>query len=231
MLKRLLRRPAVQAALARLLAAWLGFVHRTTRWQLSLHPETEALLRAGRPFILALWHERLLPLVCQWRRFPDPAHAPRIALHMLISGHRDGRMIAAIAARIGVHSVEGSSSRGGQAGLSRLLGLLAAGTAAVGITPDGPRGPRRVVQPGVAALARLSGRPVVCAGAATRRHRRLRSWDRMMLSLPFGPGALVVGPPLRIGRDEDQQAALAAITAALNAVTDEADRLAGVPPA
>lgn len=229
MLKRLLRRPAVQAALARLLAAWLGFVHRTTRWQLSLHPETEALLRAGRPFILALWHERLPPLICQWTRFPDPAHAPRIALHMLISGHRDGRMIAAIAARVGVGSVEGSTSRGGLAALSRLLALLAAGDA-VGITPDGPRGPRRVAQPGVAALAQLSGCPVVCAAAATSRHRRLKSWDRMMLSLPFGTGALVVGAPLAIGRRDDPQAALDAIKAALDAVTDQADRILGLMP-
>ncbi|MCC7283330.1 MAG: DUF374 domain-containing protein [Acetobacteraceae bacterium] len=228
MLKRLLQSAVVQAALAALFAWWLRFVHRTTRWQLELDPATGALMQGARPIILALWHERLPPLVCQWTQFPDPARGPRQPLHFVISGHRDGRLIAAIAARIGVPSVEGSTSRGGAAALARMLALLASGEASVGITPDGPRGPRRMPQPGVVALAKLSGCPVVAAGAATAHNRRLGSWDRMMLSLPFGKGALVVGPPLAIERGADQAQALAAIRQALDTVTARADSLVGI---
>jgi lysophospholipid acyltransferase (LPLAT)-like uncharacterized protein len=229
-LKRFLKRPGVQAALAALLAAWLAFVHRATRWQVVLHPETRALLDAGRPIILALWHERLPPLVCQWTRYPERGQGPKLPLHFVISGHRDGRMIAAIAARLGVPSIEGSTSRGGREALARMLTLLSSGTAAVGITPDGPRGPRRVAQQGVAALAQLSGCPIVCAGGATRHNLRLKSWDRMMVSLPFGRGAMVVGPPLALARRGDQAEALARIKAALDEVTDQADRLVGLTP-
>ena len=229
MLKRLLAHPRTQALLAWLLAAWLGFVHRTTRWQLQIDPAAADLFRNGRPLILALWHERLPPLVCQWTRLSDPATRPPHRLHFVISAHRDGRLVAAIAAHVGVASVEGSTSRGGREAMQRMLALLKGGQAAVGITPDGPRGPRRVAQPGVAALAQLSGAPVVCAGAATARHRRLRSWDRMMVSLPFGRGALVVGAPLAIDRRADQADALAAITQALNAACARADALCGVP--
>lgn len=230
MLKRLLRRPGMQAALASLLATWLRFVHRTTRWQLVLDPGAEALLRQGGAFIVAAWHERLSLLVCHWARFPDPTRRPRQPLHFVISGHRDGRIIAAVAAHHGVRSIEGSTSRGGREALARMLTLLGTGSVAVGITPDGPRGPRRIAQAGVAALARLSGRPVVCVAAAASRNRRLKSWDRMMLALPFGHGALVVGPPIAIGRGDDPQNALAMIQAGLNQVTEQADRLVGLVP-
>jgi lysophospholipid acyltransferase (LPLAT)-like uncharacterized protein len=229
-MKRLLADARVQGALAWLLAGWLGFVHRTTRWQVVMAPESEALMRQGRPLILALWHERLPPLVCQWTRFPDRGRAPVHPLHFIISTHRDGRLVARIAANIGVATVEGSTSRGGREALQRALAILAEGQAAIGITPDGPRGPRRVPQPGVAALAKLSGRPVVCAGAATARNRRLKSWDRMMLSWPFGRGAIVVKPPLSVPRDMPQQQALDAIKALLDDACHEADTLVGAAP-
>lgn len=209
---------------------WLLFVHRTTRWQLEVDAASAALLRSGRPLIVAFWHERLPQLVCQWTRFPDCARAPVLPMHFMISGHRDGRLIAAVTARLGVASVEGSSTRGGATALARTLALLEGGKAAVGITPDGPRGPRRIAQPGVAALAQRSGCPVVCAGAATRFSRRLGSWDRMMLSLPFGRGALVVGRPVAIPREADPSAALAEIKAALDHVCDRADAMVGLAP-
>jgi hypothetical protein len=218
----------MQAALAVLLAAWLGFVHRTTRWRVEMDDESTALLTGGAPFILALWHERLPPMVCQWTRFPDRARAPVLPLHFVISGHRDGRLIAATAARIGVASVAGSTSRGGAAALAAMLALLRSGQACVGITPDGPRGPRRVAQPGVAALAAISGAPVVPAAAATRHQFRLGSWDRMMLSLPFGRGCLVVGPPVAVAREAPQATALAAIGAALDAACARADCAVGL---
>jgi lysophospholipid acyltransferase (LPLAT)-like uncharacterized protein len=71
---------------------------------------------------------------------------------------------------------------------------------------------------------------VVGAAAATRRHRRLASWDRMMLSLPFGAGALVVGAPIAVARRADQAAALAAIEAALNQACAQADTMLGLAP-
>jgi len=97
------------------------------------------------------------------------------------------------------------------------------------ITPDGPRGPRRQAAPGVAQLAALSGAALVPVGAASTRHRRLPSWDRMMLPLPFGRGVLVCGPPIRVARGE-ADAALPGIAAALDAAAAAADAACGIPP-
>jgi lysophospholipid acyltransferase (LPLAT)-like uncharacterized protein len=117
--------------------------------------------------------------------------------------------------------VVGSTREGARAGALGLLRRLRQGHF-IGITPDGPRGPRRRAAPGVAELAAMAGALVCPVGASTSRARRFRSWDRAMLPLPFGRGVLVLGAPIGVGRDE-AAAALPAIEAALTAACDTAD--------
>ena len=230
MFRRLIRHPSMQAALARLLGLYLFAVYRTTRWTLLGEEHLRAALRPapgqGRPAVVAFWHETLpmIPplLLCARRRMPEVA---AMGAHVLVSRHRDGRFVGAVVRRYGVGLVHASTSRGGAAGLRTMLRLLAAGDI-VGVTPDGPRGPRRVAAPGVAQLAALSGRPVLpCAGRSTRQ-RLLGSWDRMRLPLPFGRGVLVCGPPMTVPREargEASSSSLADIAAALSAACDAAD--------
>ncbi|HTW26318.1 MAG TPA: lysophospholipid acyltransferase family protein [Acetobacteraceae bacterium] len=178
----------------------------------------------GRPCIVAFWHERLPLMPVLWRIARRRWRAPGRA-HVLVSRHRDGRLIGAVVGRFGLDAVHGSSGRGdkgGAAGMRSLLGLLAAGDH-VAITPDGPRGPRRQAAGGVAQLAALSGAPVLPAAAQCSRRRVLRTWDRMVLPLPFGRGVIVCGPPLAVPR-EGWEASLPAIAAALDVAAAEADR-------
>ena len=167
-------------------------------------------------------------LLCARRRVPEMA---AMGAHVLVSRHRDGRFIGAVVRRYGVGLVHASTSRGGAAGLRTMLRLLAAGDM-VGVTPDGPRGPRRVAAPGVAQLAALSGRPVLPCAARSTRQRVLGSWDRMRLPLPFGRGVLVCGPPLTVPRGPvaRRRASLADIAAALTAACDAADAWAPERP-
>ena len=102
--------------------------------------------------------------------------------------------------------------------------MLEAGDHVV-ITPDGPRGPRRVAAPGVAQLAALSGMPVLPCAAQTSRRWTLRSWDRMVLPLPFGRGVIVCGAPIAGARATAPRRRCRAIAAAITAATD-----AGRPP-
>jgi len=227
MLRRLTRHPAAQAALASLLGLYLLAVYRTTRWTLLGEEHVRAAMRPGagrgRPTaIAAFWHENLPMMPALWtaarRRLPDTVPA---AAHVLVSRHRDGRLVGAVVRRFRVGLVHASTSRGGAAGLRSMLRLLAAGDMVV-ITPDGPRGPRRVAAPGVAQLAALSGVPVLPCAARSTRQRVLGSWDRMRLPLPFGRGVLVCGAPVAVARDGGD-AALAAVAAALSAACDAAD--------
>jgi lysophospholipid acyltransferase (LPLAT)-like uncharacterized protein len=128
---------------------------RSIRWTTRIRQEGKepvlAAIAAGRPFILAFWHGRL---------FLMPYAYPGRRIAILISEHRDGEMISRTMARFGFSTARGSSTRGGSGGLREIVRHIRSGFDAA-FTPDGPRGPRHVVQPGVIAAARLSGAPII----------------------------------------------------------------------
>jgi lysophospholipid acyltransferase (LPLAT)-like uncharacterized protein len=128
------------------------------------------------PIIAAFFHEDQLPMVALHRGLGFSGLASRSA---------DGALLAGVIARLGYGVVRGSSSKGAVAGaLAALRRALGEGHS-VGIAVDGPRGPRRVAQPGAAALAALSGRPLLLLTAHAQPAWRASSWDRFLLPLPF----------------------------------------------
>jgi lysophospholipid acyltransferase (LPLAT)-like uncharacterized protein len=224
MLKRLLRHPWVGQALARSLSVYLALAYRTTRWTFDGRDHAAPFF-GGAPVILAFWHERL-PLLPQLWRYANASLEGRrrkSRMHVLVSRHRDGRFIGDIVNFFKLDLVYGSSSRGGAAGLRSMADLLAAGHQ-VTITPDGPRGPRRQAAPGVAQLAALSGVPILPCSAQTSRRWVTRSWDRMVIPLPFTRGVLVCGEPIAV-MGESWVERLPAIEAALTAAVERADLL------
>ena len=228
MLKALLRRPGTQAALARGAGSYLAYALRTTPWTLR-GAENLAPFVAGKPAIIAFWHEMLPMMSALWLRARDErlaAGRPAGRVHVLVSRHSDGRFIGEVVRRFGFDLVHGSSSkrgedRGGQEAIRALSAVLAAGDQ-IAITPDGPRGPRRHAASGVAQVAALAGVPVVPVGAASTRARRLPTWDRLAMPLPWGRGTLVCGAPLEVDA-QDVNAALPGIEAALTAAADQAE--------
>ena len=174
---------------------YIRFVYRTNRWMVVGAEHPRRLREIGRPFILAFWHGRLQMIPMAWQRL-----AP---IHMLISSHRDGRIIADSVAHFGVQSVAGSTRRGGSTALRPMVKALAAGDC-VGITPDGPAGPAMVASAGIINVARLARVPIVPVVFATSRRRVLRTWDRMHVALPFGRGVFLWGEPIDIEPDLDE---------------------------
>lgn len=230
-LKRALRRAWVQRVLAGLAGLYLALALRSTRWTLD-GAENLAPCLDGRPMVVAFWHERLPLMPALWllARRRGRAQGATLRAHVLVSRNFDGRLIGAIMRRFGVSVVHGSTARdgvdkGGAAALRGLLEGLAGGSNAV-VTPDGPRGPRRVAAAGVAQLAALAGVPVLPCAAQTSRRLVLGSWDRMVLPLPWGRGVLVCGAAVTVPRD-GWQAALPSVQAALNAAAERADALCG----
>ncbi len=143
--------------------------------------------------------------------------------YMLISRHGDGRLIAFAIRLLGIHSVAGSSSRGGLAALMELCRRVEAGSD-VGFTPDGPRGPRHECKAGVVAVAQRSGAPIIPMSYSTQRRWQLSSWDGMIIPKPFSRGVVVLGEPVKIAPDEDQESARIRVQQALNSITEQADR-------
>jgi lysophospholipid acyltransferase (LPLAT)-like uncharacterized protein len=143
--------------------------------------------RGLRP-IYSFWHGRQLAL----------AYSHRYSkIQIMISEHGDGEMIAQVTDQLGFGSVRGSTTRGGMRALRALARKTRAGFD-VAITPDGPRGPRHVLQPGAIAAAMITGCPLVPATVAAWPRWNFRSWDRFMVPRPFADVIVLFGEPMYV---------------------------------
>ena len=158
--------------------------------------ELDRRLAGGERCIYALWHARMLPLIYAYRGQGVAA---------LVSRSRDGELIAGIIERIGYVAARGSSTRGGRQGFSELVRFAGQGRSLT-ITPDGPRGPREVVKPGLVWLASLSGLQVVPVASASRQSWVLRSWDGFRVPRPFAEVLISYGEPVRVPPGLDESA-------------------------
>jgi len=196
--------------------AWL--IGRSLRWEEEGRRHLAAARASGRPILFVFWHNRLLH-VCY--------RIAREGLVMMVSQSRDGDIIARVAHDQGIASVRGSSSRGGTAALRALARAMKERGLCGGITPDGPRGPRYVLQPGALLAARLAGALIVPLALGFSRKHVFSSWDAFQLPFPFSRARLVFGEPVSLPGGEGGAAfeeRRADLERRLAAVTEAADR-------
>ena len=145
------------------------------------------------PVIFCLWHNRLASSMMVHRRYPRKLAA-------LVSASKDGALLAAVLGKFGVAQVRGSSSRRGP---QALLELTTRGQMGydLAVTPDGPKGPRYIVQAGVISLAQITGFPIVAVTCNTHRKISLKSWDGFQLPLPFSRCELFLNKPMYVPRE------------------------------
>ncbi|MFO7694956.1 MAG: lysophospholipid acyltransferase family protein [Vicinamibacterales bacterium] len=178
------------AAIAAVLYPAFALLGLTLRWRVEGREHLEALTRDRRPYILSLWHGRILSLMLFFRRR---------GIVVITSENFDGEWIARIITRFGYGTARGSSSRKARAATLQLVREIRAGHPAA-FTLDGPRGPARVAKPGAAWLAGATGAPLLPAHAEAERSWALRSWDRTQIPKPFSRVAVVIGAPLPVPR-------------------------------
>lgn len=148
--------------------------------------------------IYAFWHSRLLVTSFIFRKTGKTA---------VVSSSKDGRIAADVAMKWGHEIIYGSSSRGGLAALRQCVKVLRKG-GSIAITPDGPRGPKEVVKPGVAQIAIMSGAPVVPISVEADRAWHLKSWDRFMIPAPFAKLTITLGEPIYPAADFSEKETL-----------------------
>lgn len=222
-----LRYPAIQITLAWLLAAWMRFCFATIRWTYENQQVAEDVWKQGGGVLAVFWHSRIgLSPACWPLDRATPAKA-------LISLSADGEFIAKAVARQGFPAVRGSSANKDKAdrakGGSQALrdGLRQLKDGGLAITPDGPRGPARQMAEGLPLMAKLSGAPALFIGMSCSPAIRLNSWDKAVLPLPFGRGA-IVWDVARYPKDADLADVARDWTERLNAVEARADALTGL---
>jgi lysophospholipid acyltransferase (LPLAT)-like uncharacterized protein len=161
---------------------WMG----TIRYRLAyaddkVHPTDPRRER----YLYAFWHESILFSA----RF-------RTRIHILVSQHGDGELIARTCLHLGKGTVRGSTTRGG--GQALLDMAERSRRTHLAVTPDGPRGPRRRVQMGLILLASRTGLPIVAFGVGWSRAWRAGSWDRFAVPLPYSTAYAVAAPTIRV---------------------------------
>lgn len=188
------RSKRTQAALIpALMSPVLEFLYGTCTWRYVHREHLDDLRRTKQPHIMAFWHGRILTSMMGFR---DLGYKP------LISENFDGEWIRAVSGHFGWGAVRGSSSRGGARALIQMKRELAEGLN-MAFTPDGPRGPVRIVQPGIIWLAKTTGCPIVAVRSDATRRRLLKSWDSHLVPSPGAEVTLDVARPMYVAADAD----------------------------
>jgi lysophospholipid acyltransferase (LPLAT)-like uncharacterized protein len=221
--KRLASTPWVQKTVGVVAAEYLRMVWNTSRFELEPPDIYETVLQEM-PVILAMWHGQhfLMPFIKH--------KGEKFRAKVLISRHRDGEINAIAAEWLGIGTIRGSGDhgsefnrKGGVSAFREMLTALEQGYN-IALTADVPK-VARVAGLGIIKLAQMSGRPIYPVAIATRRRIEFNSWDRSALNLPFGRGARIVGPRVRVPYDADEAALVAAqreLERALNTATERA---------
>jgi lysophospholipid acyltransferase (LPLAT)-like uncharacterized protein len=200
--KKLVRTPWVQSALAWLVSAYLNATLATMRWRFENREAADAAVASPSGAIACFWHGRIaLAVACRRVLKAKPRR-------VLISNSPDGELIAKIVRRLSFPAIRGSSTtdrraprRSVQAFRDALRFLDAGGV--VAITPDGPRGPAEEMPEGPVMLARARQTPVFLFGLAARPALTLNSWDKTQIPLPFSRGCVVFEGPLTVAHDAE----------------------------
>ena len=192
------------------------------RWTLHLtivgEEHRQAIRAKGKKPLHAIWHQRMVGGIL--------AHRGQGYVTMA-SQSEDGEIIATFLKYWGFPAARGSSSRGGEVASADFLEALKAAPGGA-LTPDGPRGPARRCKRGILVLAEQGNALVLPSSSSSSRLRFLNSWDRFLFPLPFSRCVVVFGPALQRVDGEGEPEFLARADAAIDGVTDEADRLCGI---
>lgn len=222
MWKRLARSDAFIAMVGWILANYLLLVRKTSRFVID-PPDAYDIADKQMPVIIAMWHGQhfMAPFV---RR-------PHDKVAVLISRHRDGEANALAVKRLGLMLIRGSGDskrrflrKGGAVALREMIRTLANGVC-VALTADVPKGPARQSGLGIVTLAQVSGRPIFPVAVATSRRIEVNSWDKAAINMPFSRGAIVLGDPILVPEDADEETMEAKrleVERGLNAATERA---------
>ena len=173
-------------------------------------------------FVLSFWHRRLvmMPLAYPFRR--RNAEGERRGVAILSSDSKDGERSAATWRWLGIHAVRGTVGHSGAQALVRMIQIVKQGWD-LGITVDGPRGPRQKAKPGVLAVSRKTGAWLVPVCVAYSRAWQLHTWDGMLVPMPFSRVRVQYGEPFRVTTQQEEESLLARLEDDLNALEAQAE--------
>ena len=223
LLKQFLKSPFFTSLLGKLMYYYGLLVWKTTRWEMIGVNRFYPTWDKDKSLIFTIWHGRILMIPYFWNK--------KHPLNALVSPHNDGRIAASFLKKVGFGIIDGSSNDGANAAALNLLRSLEKDEA-IAIIPDGPRGPRMKMNTSPLYFAKKSGKALFGASYSIKNCIILKTWDAMLLPLPFSRGIINITEPYYIpadASDEDIEKYRQAIEDELNKMTHRSDKVLGLP--
>jgi hypothetical protein len=186
--KKLLKNFFVQNILGFFTFLYIRAVNFTSSIQFENESIPKQFWNNDKPFILAFWHSQLMMIGFSWKKNKN--------VNILASGHSDGRFGAIVGKYFNLNSIR-TSKKNKSISLRPIFKLLNDNNY-IGITPDGPRGPKEIVSEGIIKIAKTSKVPIIPIGFWSSKNFKLKSWDSFLITLPFSKCSFVWNKPLEI---------------------------------
>ena len=187
MIKKFVKSEIFRSFLSWIISVYIKICFHTSKWIVKEGSNIEALISQKKSFIVCFWHGRLLMMPFCWyfkKKF-----------FMLISAHRDGKLISKAVRYFGIETITGSSSNTKISSVKNIIQKLN-NNHIVGITPDGPRGPNQEVKEGLISLAKKTNTPIITLSLGAKYKKSLNSWDKFNFVYPFNKIVVVWGNPI-----------------------------------
>lgn len=173
-----------------------------------------------RPMLFSGWHGRTFMALTFFRGK---------GMWTMMSNSRDGEMQHRIFTKFGFRTIRGSTGREGVKAAREAINALKE-NGQMAYTPDGPRGPSGIVQPGIMMIAQKSGAEIVPVGVSSKWRILAKSWDRYLVPIPFSKAVMVFGPSVKVPKDateEEVEQLRQQVEKVMHETQAEADRLMG----
>jgi len=186
--KKLLKKKFVQNILGFFTFLYIRAVNLTSSIQFENESIPKQFWNNDKPFILAFWHSQLMMIGFAWKKKQN--------VNILASSHSDGRFGAIVGKYFNLNNIQ-TSEKNKSVSLRSIFKLLNDNNY-IGITPDGPRGPKEIVSEGIIKIAKTSKVPIIPIGFWSSKNFKLKSWDSFLITLPFSKCSFVWNKPLEI---------------------------------
>ena len=189
--KKLLKNFFIQNLLAFVFAIYIIFVKVTSKITYLNLSIPQTFWNKEKPFILAFWHNQLMTISYGWKTNKK--------ISILASSHSDGRFGALVGKYFNLDNIP--TSKDGSSSAIRTVNKKIKEQKYIGITPDGPRGPKENVSEGIIKIAKISNAPIIPCGYWSSKNFQLNSWDSFLITLPFSKCCFVWEKPIYIPKE------------------------------
>ena len=191
--KKILKNYIVQNILAFMTFVYIFFVKKTSNIKYINEEVPKKFWDENKPFILAFWHNQLMMISFCWKS--------KKKINILASGHSDGRFGAIVGNYFNLNNIQ--TSINSNALSMRPIFKLLNDNNYLGITPDGPRGPSETASSGIIRISKNTQIPILTVGFASSKNKKLKSWDKFLVTFPFSKCVFAWGDPLLIPKNLD----------------------------